>query len=248
MRVREHPFAPGSLELLVGEVPQSQINPNDPTHLAYEYVRRIGHAIDLTWPGGEALHALHLGGGGMTLPRYVTATHVHSRQTVIEANASVARIVQERMPLRPAEAASIDLVIGDAFTETLRLSREGSEPFDLVVVDVYDGTDVPPYVTNGDIFPVLASLTVDDGIVAVNIIDEPGLPAVRRQWRALTAVFPGVIVLGPTTMFTVTGSGNAVIVASMDRPGLDGRVAALRSLGPHPATALDTAEGARLLG
>ena len=59
--------------LFIDGVPQSGVDLADPGYLEFEYVRRIGHAADLAFPPGEPLHALHLGGGALTLPRYLAA-------------------------------------------------------------------------------------------------------------------------------------------------------------------------------
>lgn len=57
---------------------------DDPTVLALTYVRRIGDLVDTAGPPGAPLDVLHLGGGGFTLPRYVSATRPGSRNLVVE--------------------------------------------------------------------------------------------------------------------------------------------------------------------
>ena len=69
--------------LLVDGTPQSHVDLADPTHLEFEYVRRMASAIDLSAPAGEPLRVLHLGGGGLTLARYVAATRPASPQRVV---------------------------------------------------------------------------------------------------------------------------------------------------------------------
>ena len=66
-------------QVVVDGTPQSHVDLDDPTHLAFEYVRRIGHAVDLL-PEGPVT-ALHLGAGALTLPRYVEATRPGSRHS-----------------------------------------------------------------------------------------------------------------------------------------------------------------------
>ena len=43
----------GAWVLLVDDTPQSHVDLEDPTHLEFEYVRRMGHALDLAAPPGE---------------------------------------------------------------------------------------------------------------------------------------------------------------------------------------------------
>ena len=65
--------------LAVGNTPQSHVDLEDPTYLEFEYIRWIGHLIDLVAPEGSPLNVLHLGGGAWTLARYVAATRPGSR-------------------------------------------------------------------------------------------------------------------------------------------------------------------------
>ena len=65
------PDRPGSWTLLLDGAPQSHVDLTDPTHLEFEYVRRLAAALDLIAPAGAPLRVLHLGGGALTLPRYV---------------------------------------------------------------------------------------------------------------------------------------------------------------------------------
>ena len=52
----------------------AHVDTADPTHLFFEYLRRIGHVADAFAPAGAPVRALHLGGGALTLPRYLAAT------------------------------------------------------------------------------------------------------------------------------------------------------------------------------
>src|SRR5262252_2672382 len=92
---------PDAWMLLAGGVPQSHVDLEDPLHLELEYMRRLGHLIDLAAPAGEPLRMLHLGGGGLTLARYVAATRPGSHQLAVEAAPEVARLVRRRLPLPP---------------------------------------------------------------------------------------------------------------------------------------------------
>ena len=62
---------PRAWTLLVDGTPQSHVDLDDPQHLEFEYMRRLGHLVDLAAPAGEPLRVLHLGGGALTLPRYL---------------------------------------------------------------------------------------------------------------------------------------------------------------------------------
>src|SRR5215472_6361192 len=105
---------PGAWMLLVEGIPQSHVDLDDPRHLELEYMRRLGHVADLAAPAGAPLRVLHLGGGGLTLARYVAATRPGSCQVAVESDAEVAGLVQRRLPLAPPPAGQISVRVADA--------------------------------------------------------------------------------------------------------------------------------------
>src|SRR5215210_2450801 len=101
----------GSWMLLVNGTAQSHVDLDDPTHLEFEYVRRLGHVVDLIAPAGAPLRALHLGGGAWTLARYLAATRPGSAQRVAELDGALAELVEARLP---ADGLGIEVAVGDA--------------------------------------------------------------------------------------------------------------------------------------
>jgi len=63
---------------------QSFVDLADPTRLEFDYVRRMGDVVDAWEPTGGAVRVVHVGGAGLTLPRYVAATRPRSAQVVLE--------------------------------------------------------------------------------------------------------------------------------------------------------------------
>ncbi|MFD0775059.1 spermidine synthase, partial [Streptomonospora algeriensis] len=88
----------GSWLLLVDGTPQSHVDLSDPTYLDFEYVQRIGHTIDLAFPAGRQIRALHLGAGALTLARYIAATRPGSRQRAVDNNPRLIELVRESLP------------------------------------------------------------------------------------------------------------------------------------------------------
>src|SRR5258708_36544823 len=80
---------PGGWTVLADGFPQSHVDLDDPRHLEFEYVRRLGHIVDLTAPAGQPIRVLHLGGGGLTLARYVAASRPGSRQLAVDNDAGL---------------------------------------------------------------------------------------------------------------------------------------------------------------
>src|SRR3954471_2103387 len=79
----------GSWMLLVDGTPQSHVDLDDPMHLEFEYVRRMGHVLDLASGEGRLEQGrrpdlVHRGGGAVTGARYVAVTGPGSRERVGE--------------------------------------------------------------------------------------------------------------------------------------------------------------------
>jgi len=55
-------------------MPRSDVDLAEPTYLAFEYVRRHTTVLRLAGPAAVPSADLHLGGGALTLPRWVAAT------------------------------------------------------------------------------------------------------------------------------------------------------------------------------
>ncbi|CAM5630474.1 fused MFS/spermidine synthase [Streptomyces hirsutus] len=82
--------------LTVDGAPQSYVDLDEPAHLEFEYIRRLGHVLDTLAEPGHPLDVLHLGGGALTLPRYLAATRPGSRQDVVEFDRELLDLVAER--------------------------------------------------------------------------------------------------------------------------------------------------------
>ncbi|WP_082600317.1 spermidine synthase [Agromyces sp. Root81] len=231
-------FSAHGLTLLVDGTAQSHVDPVDPTRLFFEYTRRIGHVIDVLGAPGVPLRALHLGGGALTLPRYVAAAHPGATQVVVELDPAVLDAVLTRLPL-PGDAG-IELVVGDAASVIDTLAG----PFDLVIVDLYSGLDAPAFVDTAEFMTGCLRLLAPGGVLALNVADAAGLERLRGQARAIARADPAAALLAAGDAGVLSGAeeGNAVLVAA---PGglPDGLRERLLAEGPHPATVLD---GARL--
>ena len=80
--------------LLIDGMPQSHVDLEDPGYLDFEYVRRIGHVIDMAAPERQPLRVLHLGAGALTLARYVAATRPGSPQLAVEVDAALVDLIR----------------------------------------------------------------------------------------------------------------------------------------------------------
>lgn len=220
-------------ELVVDGTPQSHVDLDDPTHLHFEYIVRMGAVIDQLQANDRApLTAVHLGAGALTLPRYIEATRPGSRQQVIEWEAPLIALVREHLPL--PRGAAIRIRTGDAREGVGRLPPAIAGQCDLVVSDVYSGAQTPAHLTSVEFYREVTALLAPTGVLLVNVADGPGLAFARRQVATIAAVLPEVAILADTQVLKGRRFGNLVIAASataLPTTWLPRILAA----GPHPA-------------
>ena len=199
----------GSWVLLVNDTPQSHVDLQDPTHLEFEYVRRMGHVLDLAAEPGAALDVVHLGGGGLTLPRYVAATRPGSRQRVAEIDQPLTDLVRDHLPL--PRNTRIRVRAADA-REALASMHAAAA--DVVVTDVFAGARTPAHLTTVEFAAEVARVLRPGGVYAVNVADGPPLRFARAQVATLRAVFAEVCLLAEPGILRGRRFGNLVAVAS----------------------------------
>jgi spermidine synthase len=182
---------------------------DDPAHLAFEYVRRLGHVLDLAPPG--PLRALHLGGGALTLPRYVAATRPGSGQQVVEIDAALVRLVRERLPL--GRDTRIRVRTGDARAV---LAKTRPCAFDVVIVDVFAGGSMPAGVSSVEFAALAAGVLRPGGVFAVNLADGGPLAFARAYVATVARVFERLALIADPTVLAGRRFGNLILVAGAD--------------------------------
>ena len=98
--------------LLLDGAPHSYVDLDDPTHLEYAYAKAVVSVIDTAYAPGTPLRAYHIGGGGLTVPRYLAQVRPGTASLVSEIDAGVVRIDTERLAL-PTDAG-IEIRVEDA--------------------------------------------------------------------------------------------------------------------------------------
>jgi spermidine synthase len=228
--------------LTVDGTPQSHVDLDDPTYLSFEYVRRLGHVVDLAADGKSPLRVVHLGAGALTLARYVAATRPGSRQRAIEVSEEVAAAVRGALPL--ARGVKVPVQVADARDAVSRL-RPGSA--ELVVLDVFSGARTPAHLTSAEMVAELRRVLVTGGIVAANLADGPGLAFARGQVATYQSVFPYTVAMAEPAVWRGRRFGNVVLVAS--ESALPAAGLARRCAGdPVPARVVSGGELVRFVG
>jgi spermidine synthase len=199
----------GSWMLLVDDTPQSHVDLEDPTHLEFEYVRRMGHVLDVAAEPGSALDVVHLGGGALTLPRYVAVTRPGSRQRVVEVDQPLTDLVREHLPL--PRGARIRVRADDARAGLAALHTASA---DVVICDVFAGARTPAHLTTAEFAAEAHRVLRPGGAYVANVADGPPLRFARGQVATLRSVFRHVCLLAEPGTLRGRRFGNLVAVAS----------------------------------
>lgn len=205
---------PGGWTLYVDGTPQSYVDIDRPTRLEFEYMRRLAAVVDQAAAPGKPIDVLHLGGGALTLPRYVAASRPGSAQRVVERDAALTAFVRRMLPL--PRGADVRVRASDARDA---IGRMAPSRFDLVVTDVYrpDGR-MPGGLGTIEAVTEIARLLRPAGRYAVNLADGSSLRFSRAQAATLRAVFPDVCVLAEPSVLKGRRFGNVVAVAGAGLP------------------------------
>ncbi|MFE7748741.1 spermidine synthase [Streptomyces sp. NPDC057428] len=195
--------------LTVDGAPQSYVDLDDPEHLEFEYVRRLGHVVDRAAAPGVPLDILHLGGGALTLPRYAARTRPGSRQDVAEADGGLVEMVGEFLPL--PEGAGVTVHAADARAWLEQAPRDSA---DLLIADVFGGARVPAHLTSAEYARSAARVLRADGIYAANLADSAPFAFLRSQLANFADVFDELALIAEPAVLRGRRFGNTVLLAS----------------------------------
>nr|WP_202501734.1 fused MFS/spermidine synthase [Streptomyces sp. SID5785] len=197
--------------LTVDGAPQSYVDLDEPTHLEFEYARRLGHVLDCAAAPGRPLDVLHLGGGALTLPRYVAATRPGARQDVVEADRALLALIAEELPL-PA-GAGVTVHGDDALR---RLAGAAEDSVDVLVADVFGGSQVPAHLTTEAYAREAARVLRPGGTYTANLADGAPFAFLRSQLATFASVFAQLALVAEPAVLRGRRFGNAVLVASQE--------------------------------
>jgi spermidine synthase len=207
------PDRDSAFTLLLDGTPQSHVDLADPTHLEFEYIRRMAASIDLIAPPGRPLRVLHLGGGALTLPRYVAATRPGSPQRVVEIDGPLVELVRRALPL-PVKAA-IRVRVADARAAVQGMRDAG---YDLVVLDVFAGARTPAHLASVEFIREVARVLAPTGWLIANVADGPPLRYAKAQVATIRAVLPEACLVADAAVLRGRRFGNLVVLAGRTPP------------------------------
>jgi hypothetical protein len=211
-RIEKDPNRASGRTLYLDQYRHSYVDLNDPTYLEFGYIKDFAAAIEGTWPGAEPLRALHIGGGGLTMPHYLTKTRPGTENKVYEIDPGVIELDKAQLGAKPGP--DLDLRIRDG---RLGLRSEPADSRDLVVMDAFGGVSVPWHLTTREVMADVRRVLAPDGLYLVNVIDHPPLAFAKAEARTLAEEFPYVAMIARPAEFSGEKGGNFVLLGA-DRP------------------------------
>jgi spermidine synthase len=197
---------PTGRTLILDRLSNSYVDLADPTHLEFRYIRLMADIIETSFPIG-GVDVVSIGGGGFTLPRYLSATRPGGRNLVLEIDGTLRDIAETHLGL----GDDIEVVIDDA---RISMRSVADDSRSVVIGDAFSGASVPWHLTTVEFAEEIRRVLRPDGVYAMNVIDLGEVLFARSATAALAAVFPHVAVLAPPDYFTGARGGNYVLVAS----------------------------------
>lgn len=235
------PQAGAAATLWVDGAAQSHVDLADPENLVFEYIQHMAAVLDGVLPPGRVT-AVHLGGAGCTLPRYLAATRPGSRQRVAETDGPLVELVRAELPIPPGAHIRISTVDGRDLIE--KLARTEPNAADVVVIDVFTHAHVPAHLTTAEFFTVVAQVLRPSGVVVHNLVDGRDLAYARAVAATARSVFADVALSAEPAVWRGRRYANLVLTASASTlpiPALTRRLAG----GMFPARLVHGAELAR---
>ena len=230
---------PAGRVLILDRLPNSYVDVEDPTYLEFRYIELMADIIEVEAPGG-ALRVVSIGGGGFTLPGYVEATRPGSHNTVLEIDGALVDIGREHLAL----TEDIEVVVDDA---RISLRDVPAASVGVVIGDAFSGASVPWHLTTRQFVEDIRDVLTASGIYTMNVIDYGRLDFARSAAATLTEVFDHVALFAPPSYLSGRAGGNFVLVASVSPLDVPGVESAVRARGSSES-GIEGAELARFIG
>ncbi|MEX2562326.1 MAG: fused MFS/spermidine synthase, partial [Nitriliruptoraceae bacterium] len=210
--IQQDPGRDAGYVLWLDTLRHSYVDVDDPTYLEFAYTSWFGDVIAAIAPDGQALDALHIGGGAMTMPRYLRAAHPGSTSTVLELDPLLVELATDRLGFEPGD--DIEVLTGDA-----RLGIEQVErgAYDLVIGDAFGGVAVPWHLATREFTTALHDRMRPDGVYIINVLDHGPRDFLKAEVATLAEIFTHVAVIswpGWSSGDAGSAGGNHVIIAS----------------------------------
>jgi MFS family permease len=181
----------------------SYVDLDDAEHLEFRYTKLFAAVIDAGFDH-RPLDVVHIGGGGFTMPRWITATRPGSQQSALELDPGVVQVAEEELGL---DSGTLRIRTGDA---RVNIASERDATYDVAIGDAFSGLSVPWHLATVEMAEEVRRVLRPNGLYVLNVIDGGERRLVRAETATLLQVFEEVAVITPPG----GPDGNYVVIAS----------------------------------
>lgn len=207
---------PGAFRVKFGSTQQSWVDPSRPDFLVFEYVQHIALLLDSTVlrePLDQRIRLVHIGGGGLTIPRWVAWRRPHTAQVVCEPNTELTEEVRRKIPLPKRSGIKIRDVDGRSGFEVMP-----DQWADAVIVDAFDGAQVPGDLVTVEAFAQIRRVLRGQAVVIVNITDQAPFKWAKRVASAVQESWRYFLLGAEPAVHKGRRFGNVLLLGSQTRP------------------------------
>lgn len=203
---------PGAFHVKFGHTNQSWVDPSRPEELAFEYVQHVALILEhtaLTADPQLRLRVIHIGGAGMSLPRWVAHRRPGSAQIVLEPDSDLVREVRHKIPLPPRSGIKVRETDGRTGIKAMPAHYA-----DVVIVDAFDGSQVPGELVTRQAFEQYSRIGRGQGLLILNVTDRAPFHWSRRVAAGLAEIGDHLLIGAEPAVLKGRRFGNLVLVCS----------------------------------
>lgn len=215
--IKHDPFTYGAWLLLLNGAESSQMNPDDPENMGFEYMRWMAKIIRRRFEPSatERVRMLHLGGAGCTVARWVAWQYPNAHQTAVELDAKLAELARTHFGL--PRAPQLKIRVGEAGHV---LAGTPEARWEVIIRDVFHqptpGAEhtTPAHLITQDMAAHAARALSPNGVYLVNYGGPADLSLARAETATIGEAFEHVSLVADPVMFKGRRQGNIIIVGS----------------------------------
>ncbi len=182
---------------------QSEMNLSQPRDLVLAYTRAMMAALPLA---DHQRRILLIGLGGGSMQKFLHDLLPEAVLETVEIDPEVVRIARNFFGFEPDDNQIVHVEGGRAFIE------KSKKRYDIIFLDAYGPKSIPYSLATQEFLEAVRDRLAEDGVVCSNLLS--GNPRFWDMVKTYTVVFPELRLIKPP------GTGNAILFAPLDRPGL----------------------------
>ncbi|WP_143571047.1 spermidine synthase [Tessaracoccus sp. ZS01] len=215
-RLFPDPETMGAYYVRFGPTSQSYVDPYQPDLLLFEYVAHISLLLEhsaFRAPADQRLRVVHIGGAGMTIPRWVAHRRPETAQVVCEPDVELTEEVRRKIPLPSRSGIKVRDVDGRT-----GLAAMPSQWADVIIVDAFKELVVPGDLVTQQALDDLRRIGRGDAVVIFNITDKAPFEWARKLAGGLNQRWKHSMIGMENDVYKGRRFGNLLMLASDTKP------------------------------